>query len=163
MKEKKRTIKSNKSLYFLLPMLGIMYSFYRNNIINSYISDKINRQNIDNFHIFVLVRARDEKFENMKTYKEYYKTEDGYMYVFKVPTQFEEDYLKFILGQYSQFSAEYKQKIIQLLPIPYTKSVIFKVITKSPEAKAVIEEKIGQSIGEQEVFSVPDMGDETYE
>lgn len=161
-REKGKTIKSNKSLYFLLPMIKINYLYYKHNVINSYISDRKNRPDINNYHIFLLTKKLDEKLRGIKTYKEHYEVNEGIMYVFKIPEEFEEDYLKFILGQYSQFSSAYKQQIIRLLPEPYDKRTEFKVIMKSPEAKAVIEEKVGQSIGDQEVFSIPNMEEEIY-
>lgn len=160
--KKEKTIKSNKSLYFLLPTIGIMYSYYSKNILNSYISDRQYRPEINNYHIFILCKNKEDRFNNLPTFIESYNTDDGLMYVFKVPSYFEEDYLKFILGQYSQFSSKYKEQIMRLLPAPYQNSVIFKVITKSPEAKKIIEDKVGESIGDQEVFSKPSIEEEIY-
>lgn len=161
--ERKRTIKSNKSLYFLLPMLKIVYTSNRNNIINTYIGDKLNKPKLDNFHLFLLVKQEDEKLLNTNTYIEHYSVDEGSMYVYKIPTEFEEDYLKFILGQYSQFSVEYKQQIINLLPSPYQSNNIFKIIMKTDDARKVIEDKVGQSIGSQEVCSIPNYNEEIYE
>jgi len=161
--EKKRIIKSNKSVYFLLPMIDIMHAYYKPNLLNCYIGDNKNRPDIHNFHIFMLVKREDTKLNGIKTYVEHYSVDEGFMYVFRVPEEFEEDYLKFILGKYSQFSAEYKTKIVKLLPAPYQMRSEFKVIMKSPEAKAIIEEMVGESIGDQEVCSVPNYKDEIYE
>jgi len=161
--KEKRIIKSNKSVYFVLPMLRIMSAYYRHNLLNCYLSDNKNRPNIYNYHIFMLVKKEDEKLLNMPTYREHYEVDEGIMYVFRVPEEFEEDYLKFILGQYSQFSAEYKTQLIKLLPAPHTMRSEFKVIMKTDDAKAIIEEMVGQSIGDQEVMSIPDLQSETYE
>jgi len=154
--------RSNKSLYFLLPMLGFMYQFEKNYILNSFIADRENRPDIGNYHIFMLVDREYEKLNKHQNFIEHYTIDEGIMYVFKVPVQYEEDYLKFILGKYSEFSAEYKQHLCRMLPTPIEKSTVFKVITKSPEAKAEIEKRIGASIGNQEVFSVPDVNEEIY-
>lgn len=160
--EKKRVINLNKSLYFLLPMLRITYDAFKDTILNSYIGDKLNRKNINNYHIFILAREEDERLTALSTFKEVYKVDEGYMHVFRIPEKYELDYLKFILGQYSQFSAEYKQELLKRMAVPYQQSVVFKVITKSPEAKKIIEDLVGESIGNQEVMSIPDYNSEVY-
>lgn len=162
-KSEKRATKTNKSLHFVAPMIGISYSFYRYNLINCYLNDKLNRPNLDIYHVFLLVKKEDDALERLRPFVEYYKVDEGYMYVFKVPDQYEEDYLKFILGKYSEFSNSYKKRIITLLPTPYTKSNVFKVISKSEEAKEQIEKLVGETIGDQEVMSVPNWEDECYE
>lgn len=159
---RERIIKANKSLHFLVPMLGITYGQHKYNIINSYIGDRLHREKIHNYHIFLLCKLKDVRLEVLEGYQEHYNVDEGVMYVFRVLQKYEEDYLKFILGQYSQFSSDYKQEIMRLLPTPYTQSPVFKVITKSPEAKLIIEEKVGQSIGDQEVMSIPDFDSEIY-
>lgn len=158
----KATIKSNKSLYFLLPMLGINYHNYRDVIINSYIGDRINKPELANYHIFLLADSENQKLKNIKYYIEHYPIGDKFMFVYRIEEYYEEDYLKFILGQYSQFSPEYKHDIIKLLPTPYQRNTVFKVIMKTEEARKIIEEKVGQSIGDQEVFSIPNMEEEIY-
>lgn len=159
---RERIIKANKSLHFLLPMLGITYGQFKSNILNSYIGDRINRPELVNYHIFILCRLKDARLESLQGFVESYEVEEGLMYVFRVDEEYEEDYLRFILGQYSQFSGEFKTKIMKLLPSPYQNSPVFKVITKSLEAKLIIEEKVGQSIGDQEVMSIPDFNSEVY-
>jgi len=158
----RETIKSNKSLHFILPMLGLMYHNLRGTILNSYIGDRVNRPDLDNYHVFILAREEDRRLHHIKEYVEHYKHDLGIMYVYRIPEEFEEDYLKFILGKYSEFSAEYKQKIIKLLPAPYQMNTVFKVIMKTEEARKIIEEKVGQSIGDQEVFSIPNMNEEIF-
>lgn len=154
------TTKYNKTVHFLLPMLGLQGGYY-SNLMNCYISDK-NRPDIDNYHLFLLYKYKDDKIRGIEGFKTEYTTDEGQMYVFRIAKEFEQDYLLFILGKYSEFSETYKKQIIRLLPKPTKEQNVFKVITKAPEAKAIIEEKVGQSIGEQEVMSVPDMEQEMY-
>lgn len=161
-KSERETIKSNKSLYFVLPMIGLIYYNMRNIIINSYLGDRINRPNLENYHIFVLAKTEDQRLLNIKEYIEHYPHGEYFMFVYKIPEEYEEDYLKFILGQYSQFSIDYKTQIVKLLPVPYQIHTVFKVIMKTEEARKIIEEKVGQSIGDQEVFSIPNMEEEIY-
>lgn len=155
-------VKKNKSVHFILPMIDVPFAIYRYNILNSYLTD-VNRPKLDLYHVFLLAKEGDPKLEKLKSYIENYKVKDGFMYVFRIPSEYEEDYLKFILGQYSQFSGDYKNKIIRLLPAgKINESAAFKVIMKHPDAKKKIEELIGCSIGDQEVASIPDLKKEEY-
>ena len=154
------TVKYNKTVHFLLPMLGLQLGYF-STLVNCYISDK-NRPDIDNYHLFLLYKYKDDKIRGIEGFRTEYRTDDGHMYVFRIHPDFEEDYLKFILGKYSEFSEGYKKQINRLLPKPVPNQNVFKVIMKTPEAKKVIEERIGQSIGNQEVMSIPNMDEEIY-
>lgn len=156
-----KSVKKNKSVHFILPMINVSYNAYRYNIINCYLTDH-NRPDLDMYHMFLLVKEGDPQLEKLSAYLENYKVKDGFMYVFRIPYDFEEDYLKFILGQYSQFSEKYKNRIIKLLPAPIGKNPVFQVIMKHPDAKKKIEDMIGCSIGDQEVASIPNLSQEEY-
>ena len=157
-----KTTKLNKCLHFILPMIGISHHQYKSKIINCYMGDIKYRPNLSNYHIFLLTAERDENLELNLAYKEHYLVPEGIMYVFKISSDLEEDYLKFILGKYSEFSGDYKRMILTLLPFNYQQTNVFKVIMKSTEAKKLIEDRIGCSIGDQEVMSVPNMDEEIY-
>lgn len=161
--KKRKTTKLNKSVHFILPMLGLAYNEVKHIVTNSYLRDNTYRSNYINYYIFLQTTDKDDSFKTIPSYVENYNIPEGYMYVFKTPKEFEEDYLKFILGKYSEFSSDYKRKIVTLLPDNYQQTNVFKVIMKSKEAKKLIEDKLGCSIGEQEVMSIPDIkGDESY-
>lgn len=154
-----KTTKLNKSLHFILPMLNIKPS---NRIVNCYLRDFKYKPELDNYHIFLLVTDHSDILTKHENYLENYTTKNGIMFVFKTPIKFEEDYLKFILGKYSEFSSEYKKQIVSLLPENYQNTNVFRVIMKSPDAKKMIEERIGCSIGNQEVISICSIEEETY-
>lgn len=161
----KKTTKLNKSAFFILPMLNISFNNYKKVIKNVYLRDFKYQPELDNYYIFVLCHDKlgpDDPFRKNAHYIKTYHTEKGIMYVFKTPKDLEEDYLKFILGKYSEFSGDYKKMIVKSLPTNYQKTNIFKVIMKSSEAKKLIEDRIGCSIGDQEVMSIPDIDEESY-
>lgn len=155
------TTKYNKSVHFLLPMLGLQLGYY-STLINCYIADVKNKPEIKNYHLFLHLKYEDEKLRGIAGFREQYPVSGGIMYVIRIPKQFDEDYLKFILGEYSKFSIEYKNLIFRLLTKPINKRNVYKVITKDIELKKIIEDKIGCSIGDQEVLSSPNMENEIY-
>lgn len=155
------TIKYNKSVYFLLPMLGLSIGVNFNGLINCYIGEG-NVEDFENYHLHLLMKDTNNKLHHIKGYINHTKNDHGIMYKFRIPTEYEEDYLKFILGKYSEFSNDYKAQIYKLLLKPFRDSNIYKVLNKSPEAKKILEEKIGMSIGDQEVLSVPSFESEIF-
>lgn len=157
----KNNLKPNKSKFLILPMINESV-YYLQGIINTFLFD-INKPEYKLYHIFILLAKQNTRFNEHTNFVEHYKVDEGWMYVFKVPEEFEIDYLKFISGEYSTFSKEYKKQIINKLPFPAENRNEFKIINKSKQLKEQIEKEIGQSIGNQEVCSIPNLEEETYE
>lgn len=156
--------KLNKSVYFLLPMIGLSLGSNLTGLLNCYLGD-VNDLNLDeykNFHLFLLMKEPNIKLRSMVGFVRQYRATDGIMYIFRIPAEYEDDYLKFILGKYSEFSNNYKAQVYKLLNKPYRDGIIYQVLNKSANARKIIEEKVGQSIGDQEVMSIPDMNKEIY-
>lgn len=153
------TTKYNKSVYFLLPMIGLSLGVNFSGLINSYIG--IKGEKLD-FSLYILKKNGDHRIRNMEGFIKEFDTIDGFMYQFKIPEKYEEDYLKFIAGKYSEFSSNYKNKIYGLLQKPYRETNVYKVLNKTLDARKILEDRIGQTIGNQEVLSIPDMEKEIY-
>jgi hypothetical protein len=156
--DNKVSIKYNKSYFFLLPMINLS-SGSSSEIINTYIG--IKGEKLD-FSLYVLKKNPEYKMRALEGYIRDLETIDGFLYQYKIPEKFEEDYMKFIAGKYSEFSNSYKNKIYSLLQKPYRETNVYKVLNKSLDARKLLEDRIGQSIGDQEVLSIPDIDKELY-
>lgn len=108
----------NYSRMFLLPMVGLNYKLLPSNFVNSYI--------LDDYKVVVVYDTTEEldSFFNdhivtIKTYNNYLihiePLDDELVLYFQVPDHYKEDYDKFLRGEYSKFSNDYKT----LLTIAY--------------------------------------------
>lgn len=116
---------------FLLPMLGDKYhrdNFFVNaHFMNAYIGDS-NKPEYDN-HILLrynylptnfYLKFDKELIVQKGVIGEYdYGDNRTVMYVFKVPGEFQEDYNKFLDGKYSEFSTNYKLRILKFWSLDY--------------------------------------------
>lgn len=157
-----KAVKYNKSVYFLLPMIGLSVGVNMSalaGLINTYIGvhgDKMN------FTIYILMKNYNSKVKSIKGFVREFEVVEGVMYEIKIPEKYEEDYLKFIAGKYSELSNDYKAQIYGLLTKPYRDTNVYKVLNKAADAKKILEDRIGMSIGNQEVLSIPSMDTEIY-
>lgn len=117
--------KLNLTSLFLLPIYGIYHQVKKVGFVNAYLSD-VNREPINNtdIHLYLLfhpdpeqmieledIREKLEAIDNSPLLEDY-DYEDGYVVlVLKFPEQFRDDYNKFLLGKYSKFSHEFKNKL----------------------------------------------------
>lgn len=154
--------KYNKSVSFVLPMLGHNAEFFYS-LINCYLGD-CNKPELNFSRIFLQNKYKDDKLRGIQFYDTEYKLDDSYMYVYHIPDQFALDFEKFCSGKYSEFSQPYKDQICRLLNRKdYQNSQVYKIIYKTPDRKKRIEELVGQSIGDQEVASKPNLDQELYQ
>lgn len=154
----------NKSVYFILPMIGITSSYY--NLVNCFLGDNLNKPELNFNKIFVQLLEKDIKLERYTHYESTYKLDDNsYMYIFKIPKQFENDYTLFCDGKYSLFTDDYKDQIIKYIKErPYHNSPIYKILFKTLDQKELIEEMIGQPLlDHEEVCSRPYLDLELYD
>jgi hypothetical protein len=152
----------NKSVYFVLPMVGLDSKYF--SLINSYLGDNLNKPNYNFNKIFANIKYNDEKLRANPFYNTEYALPDRtWMYVFNIPEFFENDYVLFCDGKYSQFSADYKNQITKYLQKPVQDSHIFKIIHKTADRKEYIENLVGQKLLDtEEVCSIPNLDKEIY-
>lgn len=155
--------RKNKSCFFILPLLGYP-SYWYYGLINCYLKDIINKPELED-KVFINLKNYDNKVLRIPEFNQFYQLEDKtYMYVFNLPNRYKEDYYKFCEGKYSQLSPDAKSLICKLSGIkPIQESVVYKVLYKTADQKAAIEELIGEKLPlEAEVYSSPNLEREYY-
>ena len=150
----------NKSVYFVLPMVGLDSTYF--SLINVYLGDSINQPDFTFNKIFMNCKYNDEKLRGLAYYNTEYKLPDKtWMYVFNIPEQFAQDYLLFCQGKYSEFSTEYKDQILRLINVKAKETtIVYNILYKTDKRRKYIEDLVGESIGNQEVCSKPDLNKE---
>lgn len=150
----------NKSVYFILPMIGLDSKYF--SLINCYLGDS-NYPEYSFNKILMNCKYNDEKLRAYKYYNTEYKLDNKtWMYVFDIPEHFNNDYVLFCQGKYSEFSNEYKQQITKFLSKPIQNQQVYKILFKTADRKAYIENLVGESIGNQEVMSKPNLESELF-
>lgn len=156
-------IVKNKSYQFILPLLGKTRSYF-DNTINTYLIDLVNKTELNN-KIFVNTSKYDDLLTKVEYFNQYYQLEDyTYMFVYDIPEEFEEDYIKFYDGKYSLLSDRAKELICSFSPVrPMQNSMVYKVLFRTKDQRERIEELIGETLHpDAEVCSIPNMTKETY-
>lgn len=141
----------NKCVHFILPILGNTLGWYIN-LINCYIS---NPETSEDNYLYIINEIDDLELEQLNGFTHKFKEKDNYVFIYRISDEFNEDFIKFTQGKYSEFSNQYKGLIYTLLRRPFRDSNVYKVLNKSLELKLIIENKVGQPIGDQEVLSSP--------
>lgn len=155
--------RKNKSCFFILPLLGYP-SYWYSGLINCYLKDILNKPELEG-KIFINLKNYDNKVLRIVEFNQFYQLEDKtYMYVFNLPNNFKEDYYKFCEGKYSTLSQEAKSLICKLSGVRVIQdSIVYKVLYKTADQKAVIEELIGELLPlDAEVYSSPNLEREYY-
>lgn len=158
------TLKKNKSCFFILPLLGHP-SYWYYELINCFLGDETNKPDYSLSKIFIQVKSYDNKLSSTKYFNQFYRLEDDtYMYIYDIPKQYEDDYIKFYKGQYSEMSNSAKEIICKLSGVkPIMESTVYKVLYKTNDQKLKVEELIGQKLSDKaELYSIPDMDTEIY-
>jgi len=158
--------KWNKSVYFILPMIGLNSNYP--NLINSYLGDIVNKPEYNYEKIFVHLKYRDDKnIINRPYYNSFYRDQDidgniSYIYIFDIPDHFNLDYKLFCDGAYSRFSKRYKDQILSLIRTrPIQNSPTYKVLYKTLDLKKIIEDMIGEDLPmDAEVCSITNLSRE---
>lgn len=156
--------KKNKACYFIIPLLGYSVSFFTS-LINCYLGDNTNKPDLTFKKVFIHVQSYTEEYLKIKYFNQYYKLEDNtYIYVFNIPKEFQDDYIKFCDGQYSKMSQEAKNLICEKSKIkPVFDSLVYKVLYKTNDQRNLIEELIGEKLkDEYEIYSKPNLDREVY-
>lgn len=153
----------NKSVHFIIPMIGVPRF---NSLINCYLGDNTKHPELNFKGIFLHTSAVESALVSNPYYYLSYELDDGtYMFVFKIPTHYEKDYLLFCEGKYSQFSDDYKARLCSMQTVsPLINSDVYQIIYKTPKKRQSIEDKIGMKLlDSEEVCSIPDLDKEIYD
>lgn len=101
---------------FILPLLFDNNTRYhellKNFFINAFIADMANKENDDKIHLLFAdypSLSLTQKLSNIITE---YRYKDGYVLVYPLNLEFEEDYEKIIRGEYSAISEKAKNRIL---------------------------------------------------
>lgn len=141
--------RENYATYFALPFLKLSkYSFGDGNFINGYITI--------NGRIGALVRNINEigwAFERHKYYVTDIPYYDGYLILFKCPSELEKDMLCLLESKYSQFSDQAKALIKEYSGLHvdfwqkdgslFTSRLYSQAIRKDSGWKSILEERLG--------------------
>jgi hypothetical protein len=165
----------NASTLFLLQGIGLdVKELNRYGFISAFIDD-INHNIKYESSVFLLFQPHEledlqqfirKEYKRTELIREDYDYEDGYtVLAYSFPSKFFPDYEKFLMGEYSKFSDEYKnlfpkyEVITDDKNIPKkTYSLYYHVFTKSNAFKKYFEDKLGVALDEdQEVWSSPDL------
>ena len=94
----------NKSFFYILPLLNI--SSY-SNIKQTYLGDV--KEDVFDDKIYILCSNNNNFIEANNNFIKKYNTEDGIIYMLKVPDIYKDDYFHFLKGKYSKFSKKAKE------------------------------------------------------
>jgi hypothetical protein len=164
-------IKTTKSTFFILPMLGRSMEWYGERLINCYIGD-INRPEYDN-HILLLMKFNgsiqsmqfEEALKEHRRFVTSYDPVSGYtVFVYSMPEECLEDYQKFIDGKFSKLSDPYKQlvkgkrsndhKVVKALyPTEKDRDLLKQQLERIMEMAVVLPE-------DAEILSIPNLEQE---
>lgn len=152
-----------KSSTFIMPFLGGVKEDYRYS--KEFVNCFIGLENLGDYgnNIYLLYRfsgnAEFTKFEDdLRSHPLYEDTIEvdkfQTMYSFKVPDNRKEDIQKIIDGKYSRISSDAKERILTFNNFTID-SDLGKILTKHPEKKLKLEQKIGSELHpDAELYSV---------
>lgn len=175
----------NKSTLFLLPILKKNINFWKeHSLYNAYISDVNNKEDFENklFCLCVDNKGKNENLTSNNSFSYCYtpKEDDNslIMYVYNIPDNTINEYYTFLKSEYSKFSTEYKDCILDFhninrlkaryeipMHLKPEKPVITQILfPKDSDRKKYIQDKYGckyepyweisSRINEKEVFNL---------
>ena len=138
-------LNSNNSTIWLLPMLNEK-GFKHNDIINeyfinAYIADIDKPENDNKLLIKYFVVEGIPKFFNEDNKYTIYldESDDSFVVAVNIPEEHLSNYHKFLAGQYSKFSKEYKQLILQFWEEDES-TLLYGILHKTGRAEKMFEE-----------------------
>jgi len=135
---------------FILPLLfdekTKYHELFTNFFINAYIADMANKENDDKIHLLFAdypSLSLTQKLSNLITE---YKYKDGYVLVYPLAIELEEDYEKIIKGEYSTISEKSKNRILSFWEEDQT-SLLWGVLYKEGnKVREYYQEVLGTKI-----------------
>jgi len=148
------SMRTNKSLTYVFPMIVDVTSDIMTNLIGVYIGDKDYPE--FNNHIFLQYKFNGTEFlkleEKLKNSNLFVKTYDPdkytVMFVFHVPEKWQKDYNRFLKSKYSTFSDLYKQTIITTFKLT-PNSPLCGVLFKQEKVYLALEERLGCNVSRE--------------
>lgn len=111
-----RFTKYTNTTKFILPLLFEFNTNYhellQNFFINAYIADMANKDNDDKIHLLFADYPSLTLTQKLSDPVTEYRYKDGFVLVYDLPIEWEEDYNKLITGQYSTISEKAKNVIL---------------------------------------------------
>lgn len=174
-------MKFTKTATFIFPLLGIQKNLFYCNIktlggytkhtlrfINAYLSNpSVPDYNNKNYISIVVKNYRDVDFDafynTMITFPNYiddYEVANCLVLVYKVPDETFDDYLKLLDGKYSEVSVEGKRLILGNAFYSGKPMTLPLILHKAESLRVSWEERLGCSLGDQEVWSCINMEEE---
>lgn len=173
----------NKSKTYILPLLGDIVDIqYPNLILNTYLY--VEGIELEEDYIAILYKYDpDYKIINDKrvgfpSYEVYLKehpsclnvidVDDCVLFIFKIPNEYKDTYIKFLNGQYSKFNNTSKIKILKFIQKKFPKekgiySNVRNVLMKSDQLRLELEDKLGILLEpDSELSSKIDLECETF-
>lgn len=163
------SMETSDSSIFLTPMLfntrsQVMWDTYFMNVF-------LWMEDVPTMRLHVLLRkgytdsfnALESIIKNHEDFVDRLEVDDfSVMYVFNVSMIYEEDFLKFVKGKYSEMSEEYKVKILDFHSMKKTHEV-YGILYKTDARKVKVEKRIGQKLpASAELYHVINEDRETY-
>lgn len=158
---------SNKSMIYILPMLGFKdhqfcskYQMPQSQFRNCFVGDNIKgisnkiilvyEYSATNLYLnFVFTLKKHELFEDL------YELDDKHSaFIFKVPEAHLNDYNKIIKGEYSQISKQYKEHIVSFHDLA-VESETFGVLYRTGQRRDQLEEKINGGLPKFQWTKIP--------
>jgi hypothetical protein len=174
---KKPLLKYNESTYFLLPSFGLTArELNAAGFVNSYLMhENIPKTTDEDVWIYLLFKTNDvtiKNFHNFLWEMRFQKSlidhwgckHDYWVAVIKLHKQFEDDFMLFIEGRYSEFSQLFKNTIPkevtllqnnELVTVPTT---MHEIITKNDKMKKFVENELNIRLSvDDEYWPAPDL------
>ena len=159
--------KRTKSSTFIIPMLGggRRLFFWTRLFLNCFI-----RTSQDKWCIALLYRWSGDplflKFEKALSHfrdfdRMYDPTNNTVLFIFNIPDAFKKDFTKFLKGEYSKLSEQYKIDILRF----HNQSIdseVGQILYQDPERRIRMEEELGVKFAKDtELLSIMDIENET--
>lgn len=132
----------NKSLYFMLPLLGLVND---NNIENTYLGSILDGE-IFTGKIYILCNSKNEEIESNINFESVKEVSKGILYKLNFPEQFNPEYRLFLLGKYSKFGKEAKNILCKKASKGTAKEPhetnMYGIVHRTTAKKKELEEKL---------------------
>lgn len=160
--------KRTKASTFIMPMLGgaRRLFFWTRLFLNCFIKTEeeklcialLYRQSDD--PLFIKFEKALSKFRSFN--KIYHPTENTIMFIFNISKDCQKDFKRFIYGEYSKLSSQYKIDIMRFHDQAIDDE-IGQVLYKDPKRKEQMEHKLGVTFeDETELLSIMNINEETF-
>lgn len=165
----KKFFRSTLSSVFILPLTMLNVLLFKNkfNVYCRCEYDKLDNEYCNRIYVVYKEISKEEENSIIKS-EAYVKTilEDGFtIFVYKVLDKWQDDYNKFLLGQYSKTSNKYKLLVYSnygKLKADGSKTVVFKTLEPTKTEINELKKLLNTKVNITEVRGIPDIEEETF-